>query len=99
MLPKQMSRLEYALRECVTPGTTVEIHCVDSVTANATFERICDLIPAPLIKRYGLSHVEFENGSKISVTVTDRAIKLPFDKVEMRIRRRKDMAHGSRYTH
>ena len=82
-----MSRLEYALRTCVNPGVTVEFICVNRKHAKAIFERMCELIPINLIARWGLSHVEFSNGSKISVSVSDRKVLLPNQEIEMRVKR------------
>lgn len=62
-----MSRLEYALRLCCSPGKTVRFYVNDAMAANTMYNRICELIPRKFIKRYGLMSVIFENDSKIEV--------------------------------
>lgn len=62
-----MSRLEYALRICCSPGKTVKIYSDNYVTAQKTFDRMCQLIPRQFVKRYGILSIIFENDSKIEV--------------------------------
>jgi hypothetical protein len=66
-----ISRLEWAMRQCVAPKKVVRFMASDAGRAKQMFDRACELIPRYLVKAYGVQSIVFSNGSRIEFTTKD----------------------------